>query len=608
MQKILLRSLLLSSFTPLLFAEDSVELNDILVTASRSNIQQNQLATASTVYTRNDIERLQVKTLPELLSSAAGVDIAQSGGYGQPSSVFMRGTNSSHVLVLIDGIKAGSVSAGITAFQLIPIDQIERVEIVRGPQSSLYGSEAIGGVIQIFTRTGKNASTPKLTLEAGGGSYDTYRSSGTISGKWQKTWYSLGASSMGSEGFSAQTSPADPDRDGYQNTAVNARLGHRFDNGAELEAFFMRAQGETEFDGFSLTSENKTQFVQQVVGGSASINLLDNWRSTLVFGQSSDQGKNFTPDNNFSSRFDSTRWNASWLNQFKLSDTQELTVGSDGRVDEVSGTTAFIRKSRYDVGVFAQLHSRWFDHHFTNASVRWDTNQAFGDYVTGSVGWRYQWKHGISILANFGNAFKAPTFNDLYYPFGSGNPNLKPEQSTSFEVGLSGNHDWAQWELRAYHTDIDNLIVWNPTSFTVENINKSQIDGLEANISGNVLGWHSKLSMNLLSPKDRTTHSRLLRRANKTLSFDISRNFDALDIGATVLAQGNRPDLDSSSWPTVTKSLSGYVTVDLRSQYHFNSQWSISAKLNNLLDQNYQTVNNYTMAKRNFFFSLHYTP
>jgi vitamin B12 transporter len=603
MQKTLFSTLVLASFTPLLQAQETVAtLPDVVVTSTRADIQQNQLATASTVYTRQDIERLQVKTLPELLNSAAGVDIAQNGGYGQLANVFMRGTNPDHVLVLIDGIKVGSVTAGTAAFQFIPIDQIERVEIVRGPQSSLYGSEAIGGVIQIFTRSGKNSDTPKFTLEAGVGSYDTYRSSGAVSGKWQNSWYSLGASSIGSNGFSAQTLPSDSDRDGYQNTAVNARLGHRFDNGAELEAFFMRAQGENEFDGFS---ENKNKFVQQVVGASASMTILDNWQAMLRFGQSADESTNLTPDGNFSSRFDSSRWNVTWLNQFKFSDTQQLVVGADGRVDEVNSTTAFTQKSRYDVGVFAELHSRWFEHHFTNASIRWDKNEAFGDYVTGSFGWRYQWDHGISVLANFGNAFKAPTFNELYWPdtgFGGGNPNLKAEQSRSFEVGLMGDHDWGHWEVRAYHTDVDNLINgWPPV-----NVDKAQLDGIESVISADVLGWHGKLSMNLLSPKDKTTHARLIRRADKTLSFDISRSFDAVDVGATVLAQSSRPDTDFNAWPARTINIAGYATVDLRAMYHFNKQWSIGAKLNNLLDQDYQTVNNYNMANRNFFFTIHY--
>ncbi len=608
MQKFIFGSLLLAGFnTPLHAQETPQNLPDMLVTATRTEMAKNQLAAAATVYTRKDIERLQAKTLPELLSGTTGIDMTQSGGFGKTTSVFMRGTNSDHVLVLIDGIKVGSVTLGTTPFEFIPIDQVERVEIIRGPQSSLYGSEAIGGVIQIFTRKGGQQDKPSVTLDAGGGTYDTYRASGTVSGKWKNSWYTLGSSQFGSQGFNArQPTPGpfgvnQPDKDGYLNTALNARLGHRFDNNAEVEAFFMRAEGKTEFDG---NFQNKTEFVNQVVGASASMNIVDNWRSILRLGQSRDDSDNFAPDGTFSSRFNSTRWNASWLNEVALSDDHQLVIGSDYRLDQVDSSETFAESSRYDAGIFTELHSRILDAHFVNASIRGDKNEAFGDQVTGNLGWRYNWNYGISLLANFGNAFKAPSFNDLFFP-NFGNPNLKPEESTSFETGLAGDHDWMQWEIRAYHTNIDNLIT--PTmdpitfNFSAENVGKAQIDGIEAEIGTQLMGWNSKLNMNLISPKNRESNLRLPRRAEKTLSYDLSRSFGQFDLGAHVLAQADRFD-DTQNQIKVA----GYVTVDLRSAYHLSKNWTLSAKLNNLLDKNYQTVNTFNTAGRNFFLSIHY--
>ena len=612
MQKFIASSLLLAGFNTQSQAQENptnnpLELPNMVVTATRTEVAKNKLAAAATVYTRKDIERLQVQTLPELLKGTSGIDVTQNGGYGKTTSVFLRGTNSDHVLVLIDGIKVGSVTLGTTPFQFIPIDQIERVEIIRGPQSSLYGSEAIGGVIQIFTRKGSNQDKPSVTLEAGGGSYDTYRVAGTVSGKWKNTWYTLGSSGFGSGGFNArQPTPGpfgvdQPDNDGYDNAAVNARVGHRFENNAEVEAFFLRAEGKTEFDG---NFSNKTEFVDQVVGATGSMDIIENWRSTLRLGQSRDDSDNFAPNSSFSSKFNSTRWNASWLNQFTLSDEHQLIAGADYRLDEVDSSTTFAESSRYDVGVFTELHSQLWDGHFVNASVRWDENEAFGDQVTGNVGWRYNWNYGISLLANFGNAFKAPTFNQLYFP-GFGNPNLKPEASTSFETGLAGSHDWGQWEIRAYHTDIDNLIVTvtNPITFqsSAENVDKAQIDGIEAEIGTQLMGWNGKLSMNLLSPENRTTNKRLPRRSDKTLAFDLSKSFGSVDLGANVLAQGERFDNTQN-----TIKVAGYVTVDLRSAYHFNKNWMLNAKLNNLLDKNYQTVDTFNSAGRNFFVSIHY--
>jgi vitamin B12 transporter len=605
-------SLFCASSTTLAIASNQTEsLDDIIVTATRTDTAQKELASAATVYTREDIDRLQVRSLPELLKGSAGVDIVQQGGYGQPSSVFMRGTNSSHVLVLIDGVKAGSVTAGITAFEFLPIEQIERVEIIRGPQSSLYGSEAIGGVIQIFTRKGKQTDKPSLAMEAGGGSYDTHREAGNVSGRWQNSWYNLGVSNIESNGFKPQVVAPNglANQGAYNNTAVNARLGHRFENNAELEAFFMRADGLNQFVGYNAQDANHKLFVNQVVGTSLSKDLSENWRSSLNLGQTRDEGSNFLANNQFKSTLNSTRWNVSWLNQIKIASDHKLTLGTDYRVDEVDGSTQYNKTSRYDVGVFGELHSKIFDQHFLNASLRWDQNQAFGDYVTGNLGWRFNWLHGLSAFASFGNAFKAPTFNDLYYPlpklWGGGNPSLKPEQSTSVETGIAGHHDWGHWELRAYHTNIDNLIAFGTTG--MDNINKAQIDGIEAEIGGEFLGWNHKLTGNLLSPRDRINNTRLLRRSDKTLSYDISKRLGAFDLGATVLAQSDRADvIYDQQWNQVPVKVDGFVTLDFRTAYHIDKNWMLSGKLNNVLDKHYQTVSNYNMADRNFFISIHY--
>ncbi len=597
--------------------DNSTTLPEMVVTATRTETAKNQLSAGTTVYTRADIERLQAKTFPDLLRGTTGVDMTQQGGDGKITSVFMRGTNSDHVLVLVDGIKVGSATSGTTPFEFVPIDQIERVEIIRGPQSSLYGSEAIGGVIQIFTRKGAESETPKFTLDAGGGNYSTLKANGTVSGKWQNNWYNFGASHYNTQGFSAQGRVpgqfgySQPDDDGYYNTAVNARVGHKFDNNAEIEASFMRSEGRTEYDG---TFQDETKFINQVSSVTGSIKPLEDWKAILRLGHSFDNNDQFI-GNRAASNFYTQRWNATWLNEIALHEDHQAVIGTDFRLDEVDnsididtftpGFQAFSEKSRYDVGVFGELHSRLFNDHFLNASVRFDENEAFGSYVTGNIGWRYNSPIGISPFANFGNAFKAPNFNDLYFP-GFGNPNLGAEESTTVEVGLAGNHDWLQWEVRAYHTNVDNLITPVPSpattsGFTAVNIGKAQIDGLEAELSTQFLGWNGKLSMNYLDPKNRENNARLPRRYQKSLSFDLNRSFDKFDVDATVLAQGNRFDDAANS-----TQVGGYVTVDLRAAYHIDKNWTLNAKLNNLLDKQYQLVNTYNTADRNFFVSIHY--
>lgn len=613
MQKILFGPVLLTGFVGTLYAQENpkpnpLELPDMVVTATRSESAKNTLATATTVYTRADIERLQVQTLPDLLRGSTGIDVTQSGGMGKLTGVFMRGTNSDHLLVLVDGIKMGSVTAGTSPFEFIPLDQVDRVEIIRGPQSSLYGSEAIGGVIQIFTRKGSQTDKPSISLDAGGGSYHTHKESGNISGKWGNNWYSLGASNLDTEGFSSrQATPPpygffQPDHDGYQNTAMNARAGHRFDNNAEIEAFFMRAEGSNQFD--ANYGGDNLEFVNQVVGISGTTDITDNWHSSLRLGQSRDDNDVFYHNQSFDSRFNSTRWNQSWLNEISLTEQHKLILGQDFRLDEVESTAKYNENSRYDVGVFTEYRGQFFDDHYINAAIRWDNNETFGDYVTGNIGWRSNWDYGISTFASFGNAFKAPSFNDLFYP-NYGNRDLDPEESTSFEAGLAGKHEYLGWELRAYHTNINKLItpVMDPVTYqySAQNIGKSQIDGIEAEITTQILGWNSKLSMNLLSPVNRETNALLPRRAQKTLSFDLSKSLGPVDLGAFILAQDYRYDD-----PGNTIKVDGFVTVDLRAAYHINKNWQLSAKLNNLLDKNYQTINTYNTADRNFFVSIHY--
>ncbi|MFZ4504496.1 MAG: TonB-dependent receptor domain-containing protein [Methylovulum sp.] len=618
MQKTLITASLLSSFYPTLYAPQAfsassiINLPDVVITATRTSTPQNQLAAGVTVFTREDIEKSQVTNLPELFKGSLGVDIAQNGGLGQPTSLFLRGTNTDHVLVLIDGIKVGSVTAGTTPFEHISIDQIERIEIIRGPQSSLYGSEAIGGVIQLFTRKGSVDGTPHYTVSMGAGTYDTAKTSATVGGQTGNNWYNLGVSYLNSQGFTNQRN-SDPDRDGYDNTGINARFGRHFNDHTELETFFLRTLGHTEYD--SSYGGDHSAYVNQVLGITGKTQVMKAWQTTLRLGQSRDELDTFQANAAFENRFNSTRWNLSWLNELQLTDTHQLLVGTDYRVDEIesndldtynTGFDTYQEQSRYDLGMFTELHSQLLTNHFVNTSVRWDKNQAFGDYVTGNIGWRYNSKLGINPFASFGNAFKAPTFNQLYWPntgYGGGNPLLKPEESTSFEVGVTGEHSFLKWEVRAYHTEVEQLISnWPPI-----NVGQARIEGIETQFTKSWLGYLGTLSLNLLDPVDAGTGQRLTRRADKMLSFDVSKSIRAVDVGVKVIAQGERTDLDFNTYPSTRLTLPGFVTADLRATWHFHKHWLINAKLNNVFNERYQTVYTYNTPDRNFFISLNFT-
>ena len=246
--------------------------------------------------TRADIERQQARSIQDLLRGVPGVSISNSGGAGKNTSVFMRGTESDHILVMIDNIKVGSATSGATAFENIPIEQIERIEIVRGPRSSLYGSEAIGGVIHIFTRKGESGGL-KPNFGFGGGTYGTLEGSVGLSQRGTQGWLNMNASGIGTKGFNACTGSDtagwftnEPDRDGYRNVAGSLRAGYRFQNGLEIDASFMHSAGKTEFDGSFV---NKAVLAQQVLGGTARYSPVDFWRMNLIAGRSRDDSDNF---------------------------------------------------------------------------------------------------------------------------------------------------------------------------------------------------------------------------------------------------------------------------------------------------------------------------
>lgn len=470
---------------PLYASDQATELDQIIVTATRTARTADETLASVTVITREEIDRRQATSVQEVLRGVPGLGVANSGGLGKATSVFLRGTNSDHVLVLVDGIRIGSATLGTAAFQDIPIDQIERIEVVRGPRSSLYGSEAIGGMIQIFTRKGGGAFKPSFS--AGGGSHTTYKLSGGVSGGDERGWYNVSASHLDTRGFNACNGlpfppgggcfTSEPDDDGYRNSAGSARAGYRFENGVELEGHLLHAEGKNEFDGSFV---NQSDFVQQAVSGKLRFSPVANWDVTLLGGRSLDESENFLNGASMSV-FDTERVSASLQNDITLVVNHLLTVGFDYYNDLVDSSEAFAVTSRDDKAGFAQYQGA-FDGHDVVLGIRRDDNEQFGGRTTGNVAWGYTFGPGLRLTAAWGTAFKAPTFNQLFFP-GFGNPNLKPEDSESWEVGASGRIAKLRWSLNSYYTQIDDLIAFDATTFASANIAEAQILGLEASAS-----------------------------------------------------------------------------------------------------------------------------
>lgn len=582
----------------------------INITANRTPQSNVDTLASVTVIDRATIERRQARSVPDALRGVPGLGISSNGGRGKSTSMFLRGTESDHLLVLVDGIRIGSVTLGTAGFQDIPIDQVERIEVVRGPRSSLYGADAVGGVIQIFTKKGGGALTPRLS--AGGGSHATQDYSAGLSGGGERGWFNIGGSHLETQGFNACDPRSgalgagcfanEPDHDAYRNTGVSARAGYRLTDALNAELHYLRGAGDNEYDG-SVFSGNSTEFVQDTLGARVDWQVLPAWRMSLSGGRGRDLSDNFY-NGAFNSRFASDRYSATWQNDIALSGTQRVTLGADWLDDRVSGSTDYDRDSRDNVAGFAQYQGRYGDHDLTLAARR-DDNQQYGGHSTGSVAWGYRIAPDLRVLASWGSAFKAPTFNELYFPF-FGNPSLDPEDSDSVELGLAGQHAGVDWSLNVYQTLIEQMIGFD-ASFTPVNIAKARIRGLEAIASTQLAGWDLSANLSALDPENRGHDAArgnwLPRRAKVMGEIDADRRFGAWRVGVTLHGEGKRYD-DLAN----RHRLGGFVTADLRLAYALHRDWTLEGKLANLLDKDYQTARLFEQDGRNAMLTVRYAP
>ncbi len=554
---------------------DAIALNPVVVTATRTPVTVEDSLSSISVLTRADIERLQPMSVSDLLAGLPGVSFASTGGLGQPTSLFLRGTNSSHTLVLIDGVRIGSVGNGLAAFEQLPVEQIERVEIVRGPRSSLYGADAIGGVIQIFTRHGSRDGGLKPSFSLTAGSEKLLRGQAGLSGGSEQGWYNLSVGKQVTRGINACRVGAgqvfagcftdEPDRDGYRNQNLVLNGGYRWDNGAQITASWLRSLGEVHFDG---SFQNRSRTVQQTAGSAFSINPLQAWMSTLSVGQNLDRYDNYKNEA-FTGYIYSRRNQASWQNDITLADNQLLTLGVDWQHEHIDSDTGFLANRRRDTGTFAQYQGT-FGQHEVALSARRDDNNQYGDHNTGALAWGYHFDGGLKLTASYGSAFHAPTFNDLYFPFGSGNPDLAPEKSRSAELGLSQQTNRWSWALNAYQTRIDQLISLD-NNFYPRNISQARIRGVEGQLGVDLGGWQLHGYLTWLQPRNEdggpNDANVLPRRPEQTARLDLDRRLG-----------------------------------------HVAPAWQVEARLANAFDRHYETVWYFNQSGRSVFLTLRYSP
>ena len=633
MKKTLLAAALLCCLTSAYAADqnDASALEPVIVTATRTPITADDALSPVSVITRADIERLQPVSVPDLLAGLPGINLTQSGGLGQTSSLFMRGTNSDHTLVLIDGVRIGSVTAGFASLEQIPVEQIERIEIVRGPRSSLYGADAIGGVIQIFTRHGQADGGVAPSLSVTAGSHGLFGSEAGLSGGDAHAWYNLSLGGEYTSGFPSCRMGAaeamagcfvdDTRDDAYRNWNGAANAGYRWDNGTELAFTWLRSKSDVEYAG-SPYGGNDAVNEQRVAGARLGFSPLEAWKVTLNAGQSKDLKTSYYQGTYYGAYYplaqigyvNSRRNQFSWQNDIALAPDQLLTVGVDYQQEHVGSSTGYLADSRDDTGVYAQYQGT-FGRNEVQLSARHDHNQQYGDHDTGAAAWGYHFDHGLRVYASYGTAFHAPTFNDLYYPpyycIPSANPDLKPEKSRSAELGVAQQLGVWNWGVSAYQTRIDDLILLDPSqNYVPFNVSQARIRGLEGQLGANLDGWQVQGYLTLQQPKDVGAASAdansgklLPRRPQRMARIDIDRRFGAFGVGTTWYAAGKSYD-DAAN----THRLGGYSTLALRASWHFTPDWQVEAKLANAFDHEYETVYYYNQPGRTWYLTLRYSP
>jgi|Deesub1362A_J573_1020465.scaffolds.fasta_scaffold00183_37 vitamin B12 transporter len=580
------------------WAAETVTIEEVVVTASRLAEPLEEATSDVIVITEEEIKEANVEFVTDILRQVSDLNLVQSGGKGKSATVLLRGGSSKQTLVMIDGVKVKSTTTGSFDFSGIQVDDIERIEIVKGPQSTIYGSEAMAGVINIITKKGKGRLKTDFSFEAG--SFNTYKPVLTISGGEKGFDYRITASYLKTDGISVAKDGSE--EDGYKNVSVSGKFGFKVAENSELEFTGRYYYARNELD-FGTTSPDDPNYVQHgnhyVLSGKGKFYPTDNWEHILTVSTVKDILKTRDADAAASSWYNSditTRMDTvDWQHNFYLSDTEIVTVGVEYRNEKGENEGTF-DKAVDNKAVY--LNTKFKKENVTfNIGLRYDDHETFGSKTTYRLGAVQDIKEANArFRVSYATGFRAPTFNELFWP-GYGNSALKPEESTSWEVGIDQDlSNRTSVSITYFEQEYENLIQTDPATWTAANIAEAEVKGIETDATFKLTNaFNLKASYTYLDTEDKSTGQRLTRRPID--KFNLTARF--ADKNSSVLAEfiyvGKRYDSSAG------RDLAPYSLVNLSGSYKMKRNLTLFARVENLFDEDYEEAGGYGTPGISFY-------
>lgn len=593
----------------------SHQLQPVVITAARTEQPFADLLAPVTLITREDIERTQAPSLPELLARQPGLQFTRTGGPGSQTSLFARGAGSAQVLVLVDGIRLNTAIGGFAVLGGVNLDSVERIEIVRGNLSSLYGSEAIGGVVQIFTRGG---GADQVALQAEGGSGQSASGSASVTRSFGNTRLSATLAGSRSVPFSsidtAQVRPgpfapgANADQDGNRNRSATLRLAHRFSDATDAGASVWLQRNRTDFDSTADGPDATHGETSETANWQAfARHRLDpTWTLRATLGQLQDDSDNrASVAASFNSgRFEARNRQAQVQADARLAERVTASFGYD-RLDQRGASTGYDPGFGNALTSFSrEVNSLWAG--VTGSTVRQQVQLALrrddysdvGGATSGLAAYGYRLGPAWRARLQVSNAFRAPSFNDLYFPF-FGNPRLAPEQSRSIETGLLYADGSWRGSVALFATRTRNLIQYSAATRQAENIARARVAGLELTLGWQAAAWRVDFNATYLDTEDEASGARLPRRAPLTANLSAFYDAGRWRVGGEVGHTNRRTSSDINTFATI--GLAPYTLVRAVAQVDLTPALGLKLRLENAFDVRYELVDGYSTSGRAAF-------